>query len=305
MSNSRHPTDTRAELSTFGSTPRAPHDPPLPRCRCNRVRIAANRALVRTRAEFITEANFGAVVPLSSCRIGRRGSRRVSDINTLAGDAVKVPRPFHLLPNSCCTRDVQRATSESVCTLFREVPMPPRSRFRSSGFTLIELLVVFAIIAILIGLLAARRSEGAGGRGPHQVFQQPQTDRRWPFTTSRTRTGRFRRPTFGPAPEVPVQGQSSWPGTSNSSWPTSNRVGHSQPFTFNTNLNGDGSRQRGAREDPGRADVPLPVGPVTRPSFSDGGLPRSAGSTTSGTSARSRTADLKHRARARGACSSS
>ena len=38
------------------------------------------------------------------------------------------------------------------------------SRVRRDGFTLIELLVVIAIIAILIGLLAARRAEGPRGR---------------------------------------------------------------------------------------------------------------------------------------------
>ena len=38
---------------------------------------------------------------------------------------------------------------------------------RRAAFTLIELLVVIAIIAILIGLLAARRPEGARSRRPH------------------------------------------------------------------------------------------------------------------------------------------
>ena len=48
---------------------------------------------------------------------------------------------------------------------------------RRRGFTLIELLVVIAIIAVLIGLLAARRAGGARGRPALAVRQQPQADR--------------------------------------------------------------------------------------------------------------------------------
>ena len=45
-----------------------------------------------------------------------------------------------------------------------------KSSFRGrSAFTLIELLVVIAIIAILIGLLLARRAEGPRGRRPDDV----------------------------------------------------------------------------------------------------------------------------------------
>ena len=54
------------------------------------------------------------------------------------------------------------------------------------GFTLIELLVVIAIIAILIGLLAARRPEGPRGRRPHPVSEQPQADGPRPGTTTTT-----------------------------------------------------------------------------------------------------------------------
>ena len=50
---------------------------------------------------------------------------------------------------------------------FPESNVVPSLKSRRPGFTLIELLVVIAIIAILIGLLAARRPEGPRGRRPH------------------------------------------------------------------------------------------------------------------------------------------
>ena len=54
--------------------------------------------------------------------------------------------------------------------------------FRARGFTLIELLVVIAIIAILIGLLAARRAEGPRGRRPHASAPTTSSSSAWPPT---------------------------------------------------------------------------------------------------------------------------
>ena len=50
------------------------------------------------------------------------------------------------------------------------------SRRSKRAFTLIELLVVIAIIAVLIGLLLARRAEGPRGRRTDPVPEQPQAD---------------------------------------------------------------------------------------------------------------------------------